>query len=73
MGEKDKGFSKTDMERIGVFQEMTYISIGDRFKAAGNSKYMIIYIYIHTHIYICYQVRVTPEISEHPDKKKAAS
>lgn len=35
MGES-KGFAKTDMERIGVFQEMGYISIGDKFKAAGN-------------------------------------
>lgn len=36
MGDKDKGFSKTDMERIGVFQEMGYITIGDRYKQPGS-------------------------------------
>ena len=32
MGEKEK-FTKSDMERIGIFQEMGYISIGDKYKA----------------------------------------
>ncbi|ELU15220.1 hypothetical protein CAPTEDRAFT_167507 [Capitella teleta] len=29
----DKGFNKTDMERIGIFQEPSYISIGDPYKS----------------------------------------
>jgi len=34
MGEKDK-FTKTDMERVGIFQEMSYITITDKYKGAG--------------------------------------
>lgn len=33
----DKG-GKTDMERIGLFQEMTYVTIGDKYKPAGKGK-----------------------------------
>lgn len=28
----EKGFTKTDMDRVGIFQEMGYISIGDKYK-----------------------------------------
>lgn len=31
----DKGFTKTDMERVGIFQEMNYITIQDKYKGAG--------------------------------------
>lgn len=37
MGDKEKVFSKNDMERIGVFKEMEYISIGDRYKQPGSN------------------------------------
>ena len=32
----DKQFSKTDMERMGIFQEMGYISKGDRYVKGGS-------------------------------------
>jgi len=35
--EKEKGFAKTDMERVALFQEMGYICIGDKYKAANSS------------------------------------
>lgn len=35
----DKGFTKTDMERIGIFKEMGYISIKDPYKAKASSKF----------------------------------
>ena len=34
-----KGFSKTDMERMGVFNEMGYITIGDQYKGSRFCKY----------------------------------
>ena len=34
----DRGFTKTDMERIGVFQEMGYATIGDKYKGGMPSK-----------------------------------
>lgn len=33
----DKG-GKSDMERIGLFQEMTYVTIGDKYKPSGKGK-----------------------------------
>lgn len=30
--------AKTDMERVGIFKEMEYISIGDKYVPAGASK-----------------------------------
>lgn len=35
MGEKEK-FSKIDMDRLGIFQEMGYISIGDKYKSPNS-------------------------------------
>lgn len=29
---------KTDMERVGLFQEMGHVSIGDRYRAAGSGE-----------------------------------
>lgn len=40
------GSGKTDMERIGLFQEMGYVSIGDRYVPPGSSKYKIHYMYL---------------------------
>jgi len=37
--EKEKGFTKTDMERVALFQEMGYICVGDKYKAASSSTY----------------------------------
>ena len=37
----DKG-GKNDMERVGLFQEMTYVTIGDKYRSAGTGKKMII-------------------------------
>jgi len=37
--EKEKAFTKTDMERVALFQEMGYICIGDKYKAASSSMY----------------------------------
>lgn len=34
--EKEKAFAKTDMERVGLFQEMGYICVGDKYKAASS-------------------------------------
>ena len=34
--EKDKGFAKTDMERVALFQEMGYICIGDKYKSSNS-------------------------------------
>lgn len=34
----DKG-GKNDMERIGLFQEMGYVTIGDKYATPGSSKY----------------------------------
>jgi len=34
--EKEKGFAKTDMERVALFQEMGYICIGDKYKSANS-------------------------------------
>ena len=33
----DKGFTKTDMERVGIFKEMGYISIKDPYKGKALS------------------------------------
>lgn len=30
------GDKKNDMDRVGVFQEMGYISIGDKYKTPGG-------------------------------------
>ena len=38
-GEDGKGFSKTDMERMGIFHEMGYITIGDNYKGSRFCKY----------------------------------
>ncbi len=40
----DRGFAKTDMERVGLFQEMGYTTIGDRFIGGGPGlcKYILI-------------------------------
>ena len=38
-GEDGKGFSKTDMERMGIFHEMGYITIGDNYKSSRSCKY----------------------------------
>lgn len=32
--------TKTDMERIGLFSEMEYISIGDKYVSSYNRKYI---------------------------------
>ncbi|KAK2179329.1 hypothetical protein NP493_498g02005 [Ridgeia piscesae] len=49
-GDDGKGFTKTDMERMGIFHEMGYITIGDNYKgsryfafndAASKGKQMI--------------------------------
>lgn len=37
--EKEKGFAKTDMERVALFQEMGYICVGDKYKAASSGVY----------------------------------
>ena len=34
-----KGFSKSDMERMGIFNEMGYITIGDQYKGSRSCKY----------------------------------
>ena len=39
MTEKDK-FTKTDMDRVGIFQEMGYISIGDKYKSSNDGNYV---------------------------------
>ena len=52
MGEKEK-FSKTDMERIGIFQEMGYISIQDKYKSGNASKLSFTNHYLH-HIVVEY-------------------
>ena len=36
MGDNKGG--KTDMERVGLFQEMGYVSIGDKYTMSGSSK-----------------------------------
>jgi len=35
--EREKVFTKTDMERVALFQEMGYICLGDKYKAANSS------------------------------------
>ena len=35
------GDSKSDMERLGVFKEMSYISVGDKYTTSSNRKYKI--------------------------------
>ncbi|KAK2152697.1 hypothetical protein LSH36_321g05015 [Paralvinella palmiformis] len=35
----DNKFSKTDMERVGIFQEMSYITIADRYKDGGHVQF----------------------------------
>ena len=40
--EEESQFSKTDMQRLGVFKEGGYISIGDPYKAA-RSEYTTLY------------------------------
>jgi len=37
--EKEKGFAKTDMERVALFQEMSYICGGDKYKPANSGMY----------------------------------
>jgi len=39
--EKEKGFAKTDMERVALFQEMSYICHGDKYKAASSGMYFV--------------------------------
>ena len=39
----DKG-GKTDMDRIGLFQEMTYYTIGDKYKPPGSGMSLIFFI-----------------------------
>lgn len=39
MAEKENKFSKSDMERVGVFQEMGYITIQDRYKGGGSTSF----------------------------------
>jgi hypothetical protein len=34
---------KTDMERVGLFKEMTYHTIGDKYKRPGDSKFSYMY------------------------------
>lgn len=41
---------KSDMERIGVFKEMSYISIGDKYTPVSNRKHSI---YLFIHLYSC--------------------
>ena len=36
--EKEK-FTKTDMERVALFQEMGYVTIGDKYKAVDSSMF----------------------------------
>ena len=33
------GDKKSDMERVGLFQEMEYATIGDKYKSPGICKY----------------------------------
>ena len=30
-------YTKTDMQRIGLFKEMRYVSVGDRYRSPGQS------------------------------------
>ena len=46
--EKEKGFSKTDMERVALFQEMGYICIGDKYRAADSRMYFQVATYWQT-------------------------
>lgn len=41
----DRGGGKNDMDRIGVFQEMGYVTIGDRYKPPG-SKYCVEWVIV---------------------------
>lgn len=34
---------KTDMERIGLFSEMEYITIGDKYVSPFNRKYIFLF------------------------------
>lgn len=34
----DKG-GKSDMERVGLFKEMQYVTVGDPFKTPGQGKF----------------------------------
>lgn len=38
MTEKDK-FTKSDMDRVGIFQEMGYISIGDKYNSSNDAQF----------------------------------
>jgi len=40
--EKEKVFTKTDMERVALFQEMGYICIGDKYKAADSRMFLLL-------------------------------
>ena len=53
-GEKTTG-GKTDMERIGLFQEMEYVTIGDKYKMAGKSEFFV-FMEISVLILILYEV-----------------
>ena len=46
----DRGFTKNDMERIGLFQEMGYATIGDKYKVSPcKYTYSIIIGLLHNH------------------------
>ena len=41
----NSGFTKTDMERLGFFKEMSYTTVGENFTASKPGKYIYNYMY----------------------------
>ena len=41
--------NKNDLNRIGLFSELGYISIGDPFKSRKNGKYIFLHMLFRNH------------------------
>jgi len=54
--DREKGFAKTDMERVALFQEMGYICIGDKYKAANSCMWFVISHLYNIHFWQILQV-----------------
>jgi len=52
--EKERNFSKTDMERVALFQEMGYICVGDKFKPANSSMHFLLSAYYFQIMFLQY-------------------
>ncbi len=58
------GGGKSDMDRVGVFKEMSYISVGDKYSPTHCKYYIYLFICLITSQKLCFVVCVTFSIED---------